>query len=189
MGFDEPKPSSSSGAAVVVAAGVILVFICGLLAVAGAGFFYVRSARTESMVLAERHQAVAQRQLALAEAARAQVEIQRATAQLQHAATQLRQASPAVTPDPRLKFEVTLDREGTASIDGQAIGLAELRARLEKLKEETSNAFSVRISVDPECPVKQLVSVLDVCEDVGVIDFRVALPGGPRSSGEGGVDN
>ena len=82
-------------------------------------------------------------------------------------------ASFADSSDPRLSFEVKLDHEGNASVDGERIGLDELREEIAKLKDETSNAFSVRINADPECPAKHVVSVLDVCEEVGDVDYRV----------------
>jgi biopolymer transport protein ExbD len=79
----------------------------------------------------------------------------------------------ADSSDPRLNFELNLDREGNTSVDGERIGLDELREEIAKLKDETSNAFSVRINADPECPAKHVVSVLDVCEEVGDVDYRV----------------
>jgi biopolymer transport protein ExbD len=87
-------------------------------------------------------------------------------------------ASFADSSDPRLNLELNLDREGNASVDGEEIGLDKLRARLVKLKGETSNAFVVHIIADPECPAKHIIPVLDVCEEVGDIDYRVASRSG-----------
>jgi len=42
-----------------------------------------------------------------------------------------------------------------------------------KLKDETSNIFSVHINADPECPVKHVVLAADECEEVGDIDYRI----------------
>jgi biopolymer transport protein ExbD len=92
----------------------------------------------------------------------------------------------ADSSDPRLNFELNLDREGNASIDGKEIGLDELRAQLAKLKDETSNSFSVQINVDSECLFKHVVSVMDVCKEVGGIDYRVASSSDSDSSPDEG---
>jgi hypothetical protein len=44
----------------------------------------------------------------------------------------------------------------------------------------------VRINADSDCPVKLLIPVLDVCEEAGGIDFRVASSGGADSSPDEG---
>lgn len=168
MGHDHQETNSSGAVAAIVVA-VLLVAILGIVAVAGAGIFWVKTARMESRtaVIAQ-HRAVEQLR-------RAGVEAQQAAAQAQHeeAIAQLEQSRVAATPSPRLNFEVTLDREGNASVDGEEIDLDGLRARLAKLKDETSNTISVRINADPECPAKRLIPVLDLCENVGDIDIRV----------------
>jgi len=179
MGHDHQQ-SSSSGAVIAIVVAVLLVGIVGLLAVAGAGLLLVRGSKMqqavaiESQMVAEVHRAKSEEQRAVAEVHLAEAEIQQAVSQLQRAATQIQQSSVGAIPDPRLNFVVTLDREGNASVDGEGIGLDELRSRLAKLKDETSNAFSVQINADPECPVKLLIPVLDVCEEVGDIDFSIA---------------
>ena len=66
-----------------------------------------------------------------------------------------------------------IDREGNTSVDGENIDLHELKAKLVKLKDETSNAFSVHINAEPECPVKHVVAVVAVCDEVGDIDYRI----------------
>jgi len=149
MGYDQHQQSSSSGAVVAIVVTVLLVGILGLLA--GAGLLWVGTVRMESQP--------------------ATIDVQ--LADQDQATTQLQHFSDLGTE--RLNFEVKLDREGNTSIDGKEIDLDELRARLAKLKDETSNAFSVRINADPECPAKLLIPVLDVCEEVGDIDFRVVL--------------
>jgi len=180
MGFDQPKQSGSSGVMIVVVAAALLVAILGIVAVAGVGLFFVRTTSNYSraVAIAEANQAVAEELRAKGEAMHAAVQEQRA-----EATTQIQQSSDAATLGPRLNFEVTLDREGNASIDGGKIGLDELNARLAKLKAETSNTFSLQINVDPECPVKHIIPVLDVCKELGDIDFSIELRrwGGPAT--------
>ncbi|MDP6557959.1 MAG: biopolymer transporter ExbD [Pirellulaceae bacterium] len=159
MGHHQHQQSESSGAVAAVLAAVLIVAVLGILAVGVVGLFWVRTSTEQS-------RAVAAEQIAAAEMQRAV-----AVAQVQQ------QSSVMATPVPRLSFEVKLDREGNASIDGKGIGLDELRAHLAKLKNETSNAFSVRINADSDCPVKLVVPVLDVLEEVGDVDFRVASTG------------
>jgi len=179
MGHDHQQ-SSSSGAVIAIVVAVLLVGIVGLLAVAGAGLLLVRGSKMqqavaiESQMVAEVHRSKAEEQRAVAEVHRAEAEIQQAVSQLQRAATQIRQSSVAATLEASLNFEVSIDREGSVSIDGKEIGVDELKAWLAKLKAETSNTFSVHFNADPECPVKHIIPVLDVCEEVGDIDFRVA---------------
>ena len=160
---------------------VLLVALLGILVVAGVGLFFVRESKMqqavaiESQMVAEVHRAKAEEQRTVGEVRRAEAEIQQAVTQLQRAATQIRQSSVGAIPDPRLIFEVSIDREGNASIDGEGIGLDELRAQLAKLKDETSNSFSVHINADSECPVKHIIPVLDVCKELGDIDFSIEV--------------
>ena len=184
MGHDHQQ-SSSSGAVVAIVGVVLIVAILGVLVVAGVGLFFVSTSSVQfvntssgqSHVFIE-DQMVTQEEVttqrAVAEVHLAEAEIQQAVSQLQRAATQIRQSSVAATLEASLNFEVSIDREGNASIDGEKIGLDELKARLAKLKAETSNTFSVQINADPECPVKHIIPVLDVCKEVGDIDFSVA---------------
>ena len=186
MGFDQPKQSGSSGVVIVVVAAVLLVAILGIVAVAGVGLFFVRTTSSNY----SRAVAIAEANQAVAEELRAEGEIQQAVSQMQRAATQIRQSSVAATHEPRLNFEVSIDREGNTSIDGGKIGLDELKARLAKLKAETSNAFSVQINVDPECPVKHIIPVLDVCKEVGDVDISIVSSSGADSSpDEGDADD
>lgn len=166
MGHDHQQ-SSSSGAVIAIVVAVPLVAIIGIVAVAGA-WLLVRTSSVQS-------QAVTSEQLTV-ELHGAETETRRAVAhvRIKDGMVQIQQSSDAATPETRLNFAVTLDREGNASVDGEEIDLDELRAQLAKLKDETSNAFSVQINADPECPVKLLIPVLDVCEEVGDIDFSIA---------------
>jgi len=50
-----------------------------------------------------------------------------------------------------------------------------------KLKEDTSNAFSVQINADSECPVRHIVPVLAVSKEVGDIDSKLVSS---KNSGE-----
>jgi len=177
----EHQQSSSSGTVVAIVVGVLLVGFVGLLAVAGASLLWLGTSRTESRIVA-----VAEANRAVAEELRAKGEAMHAASQLQRATHQIQRSSIAATPDSKLNIKVTIDREGIASIDGGGIDLDELRARLGKLKDETGNAISVLIDADPECPVKLLIPVLDVCTEVGDIDFsiEVASSGVSESSSE-----
>jgi hypothetical protein len=58
-----------------------------------------------------------------------------------------------------------------------------------KLKDDTSNAFSVQINADSECPVKHVVSVTDVCKEVGDIDYRILASRASASSDESNAEN
>lgn len=171
MGYDQAQKSSSSGALIGVVVVVLIVALVGILGVLGAGFFFVRTARVEAMVSQDR---------AVAASHRAEVMARRAA----------EEARAEAVPEPKMKFEVKVDREGNASVEGEKLGLDDLKAKLETLKEETSNAFSVQISADSECPLKHVVSVMDLCKEVGDIDFNVAASGDSGvSSGESSTEN
>ena len=174
MGHDHQQSSSSGTLVAVIGVGLALA-ILGIVVVAAVGLFWVRM-ESRTAVIAE--------QRAVQQLRRAEVVAQQAVAQAQHeeAIVQLEQSRVAATPDPGLTFEVTLDREGNASIDGKEIALDELRAQLAKLKDETGNSFSVHINVDSECLFKHVVSVMDVCKEVGDIDYRVASSSDSDSS-------
>ncbi|MBC8356872.1 MAG: biopolymer transporter ExbD [Planctomycetes bacterium] len=154
MGHDQYQRSNSSGTLVaVIGVGLVLV-ILAIITIAGVGVFWVRASTQQA-------QAVAMEERAIAEAQRTM------------AMSQLEQSRVATTPDPRLIFEVEIDGEGIASVDDEKIDLDELKAKLTKLKDETSNAYSVQINVDLECPVKHFIPVLDVCGEVGDVDYRI----------------
>ena len=152
MGHDHQQ-SSSSGAVIAIVVAVPLVAIIGIVAVAGA-WLLVRTSSVQS-------QAVTSEQLTV-ELHGAETETRRAVAhvRIKDGMVQIQQSSDAATPETRLNFAVTLDREGNASVDGEEIDLDELRAQLAKLKDETSNAFSVQINADPECPVTHVIPVI-----------------------------
>jgi hypothetical protein len=171
MGHDERHQSSSSGVLAAVIAVVLIVVLLGVLAVLGAGYFLVRSSRVEEMVARER---------TIAELKRVGEEAHRAAAEAQR---QVDEARGEVTPAPRLNFVVTVDREGHVTRDGDEISLDGLRVQLAKSQDETHNAFTVYIHADPECPVKHVIPVLDACEKVGDIDYRVKLPLGTPAKG------
>ncbi len=175
MGYDQRQ---QSGAAVAFVVALLLLAILGLFFVAGAALFWVRTNNVQM-------QAMASEQRAMAELRQMETIQADAMAELQEQA-----ASVPLTPDTRLGYEVRLDRNGNTTMDGERIGLDELKAEIAKLKEETSNAFSLHINADSECPVKHLVSVLDVMEEVGDIDYRVASSAGLDSpSGESTPEN
>jgi biopolymer transport protein ExbD len=182
MGHDHQQ-SSSSGAVAAIVVGVLLFAILGILVVAGAGLFFVRADRMESRAQAIEHRMVTEVQRANAEEKRALVELHRAEAEIQRTVAQVRikdgvvqiqESRVADRPDSKRVTEVKLDRAGIASIDGEVIELDELRAQLAKLKDETSSACSVQINADSECPVKHVISVLDVCKEVGDFDVSIA---------------
>ena len=183
MGYDQHEKSSSSGAVVGILIAVLLIVVLGGLFLAGIGaFFFVASTRMETrqLVVAEQQASV---QL---EKFQAMTEMQQAeaTAQGQH------ESGMAATLTLRLDYRVSMDRDGSMSVDGKPVGLDELKARLTRLKDETSNAFSVRFTVDSECPVKHLTPVLAVCDDIGDIDYQVTTPEKPEvTTGEAGEED
>jgi biopolymer transport protein ExbD len=164
MGYDERHQSSSSGAAVAIVVAVLLVAALGIVIVGSAALFWVRTSQVEAMVTHER--TVAELRRIGVEAHRADVEAQR----------EVEEAQVEATPDPRLNFEVKIDREGNTSVDGKSIDVDELRATLTELKEESGNAYLVKIYADSECPVQQVVAVLDVLEELGGVEFHVESP-------------
>lgn len=161
MGYDERQQPNSSGALVAVIGVGLVLAILAIVAVAAVGLFWLRASTHQA-------QAIAMEERAIAELHRAGAEARRADA-----LAQLEQSRVVATPDPRLNFVLELDREGNASTNGERIGLNELRAEIAKLKEVTSNVFRVRINVDPDCPIKLVVPVLKVLDEVGDIDHRI----------------
>jgi len=170
MGIGRDQQSNSSGAVVAMVVAALLIGIVGIVVVAGAGLFFVRTSRVEAMVARER--AVANLHRAEAEAHRAEAESHRATDEAQKV---IAENQSVATPDLRSKLEVTIDREGNMIVDGKIIDLDELRAALVKRKEETNNAFSVWVKTDPESAIDSLVAVLDTCTDLGKIEVCVTV--------------
>jgi hypothetical protein len=156
-GYDQHERSSSAGALAAVLA-IVGKFAClAILAMGGAAYFWM-GARME------REHAIVVEQRAVAEAHRAEARALRAVAEVN---------ALKATADPRLTFEITMDRDGGVLVDGDQIDLAELRKRLATAKDETSNAFTVRIAADTDCPLKLIVPVMAVCDELGDIDYRI----------------
>jgi biopolymer transport protein ExbD len=155
MAYDDRQQPNSSGTLVVVIGVGLVLAILAIIAVAGVGLFWVRASTQQAIVMEQRAIAA------------------RAEAQRDRDLSQLEQSLFATGPGPSLKFVLELDRDGIMSVGGEGIDLNGLKARLAKLKEEASNTSSVQINADPECPVKYIVPVLDVCEEIGDIDYRI----------------
>ena len=165
MGHDQHQQSSSSGVLVAVVVVFLLIAMLGLLAIVGVGLFWVRASTGQSQVILAGPQAPVQVRLA-------------------ETLTDQRTIHIKPERDPRLSYELSIDRDGNATVGGERIGLDELRAQLAKRQEETANVFSVRVNVDPECPARHIVPVLDVCEEIGDIDYRVSVLASPEGSAE-----
>jgi biopolymer transport protein ExbD len=173
MGYDERHQSSSSGPIVAIVVAGVLFAILAIIAVAAVGLFWVRTDVVQMQSVATEQRLVAEVQLKEAEAQRAITQQAVTRVQIKDGIVQIQESSSATTPDPKLDFVLEIDREGNTSVDDEKFDLDELRARLAKLKDETSDTYSVGINVDPECPVKYVIPVLDVCDEVGGIDYRI----------------
>jgi biopolymer transport protein ExbD len=161
MGYDERQQPNSSGAlAAVIGIGLVLA-ILAIIAVAAIGLFWVR-ARTQQSQAVARERVVAELHRAGAEA------------HLADAMAQLEQSRLKVTPGSRLNFVLEIDREGNLSVAGDVIGLDELKKRLAEFKDKSHNTFLLRIDTDPDCPARHIIAVLDMCDEVGDIDYQIA---------------
>ena len=173
MGYDERHQSSSSGAIVANVVAGLLFAILAIIAVAAVGLFWVRTDVVQMQAVATEQRLVTEVQLKEAEAQRAITQQAVTRVQLKDGIVQIQDSSSATTPDPKLDFVLVIDRVGIMSVDGEKIDLDELKARLLKLKDETSNVFQVHVNADPECPIKHVTPVLDVCNEVGDIDYQI----------------
>jgi hypothetical protein len=191
MGYDQHQ-SSSSGAAVAIVVAVLLVGILGVLALAGAWIFLVRLDSSQSQVatVAMDQQVVTElRQGGVTtrvQVPQTSVVVKPDPSDFTVRIDQDGNASVVATPDPKLNFEFKVDREGNASIAGEPLSLDELRVQLSMLKDETANALSVRVNADSECPVKHIIPVLDVCREVGDIDYSIVSSDDADSSANEG---
>jgi biopolymer transport protein ExbD len=160
MGYDEREQSNSSGALVAVIGVGLVLAILAIIAVAAVGLFWVRASTQQS-------QAVAGERV-VAELHRAGIEAQNASAD-----AELEQAQ-IDAPGSRLDLVLEIDREGNASVDGESIGLDELKKRLAEFRDKSHNTFLLRIETDPDCPARHIIAVLDMCDEVGDIDYQIA---------------
>ena len=177
MGYDQHRQSGSWGIlSCIGAVAVLFVVGLGIVALIGVGVaIWQGFGGVPQVAVVEQQAAVELHELEEIESD-GMVPLQR------------QDASFADSSDPRLNFEVKLDHEGNASVNGESIGLDELREEIAKLKDETSNAFSVRINADPECPAKHVVSVVDVCKELGDIDVHIVASRASESSGENNAE-
>lgn len=180
MGYDQPEKSGSSGAVVAVLVAVLLVVLLGGLFVVGVGaFFWLGTANVQRQAVdvemearMETEPARAMAEEALVEAL-VEAEVQRQQAK---AMAQMRSAAgDSPTSGSQREFKLSISQDGMVSVDGEQIDLAELRARLEKLRDDSNTPVSVQIDVAPDCPREHLVSVLDACDDVvNEVTFRMS---------------
>lgn len=162
MGYDDRHQPTSSGALVAVIGVGLVLAILAIIAVAAVGLFWLRSGTQQAIVME-------QRQRAIAEAHRAEAE-----ANLARATAQVEQVRGSAISGSRLNFVLGVDREGNLSVAGDVIGFDELKKRLAEFKDKSHNAFLLRIDTDPDCPARHIIAVLDVCDEVGDIDYQIA---------------
>ncbi len=165
MGYHHHEQGASSGVVVAVAVAIVLLVLGGLLLVAVGGLFFLGTAKVSSHAVATPVPMVDQGASVTAERPRA----------VAYAPVAPAKVASALAPERILV--VTLDQNGNARIDGEEIDLDELKLRLAKWKDETSNTFVVQLSADHECRVQHLIPVVDACEEVGDIDFRITSHG------------
>jgi len=149
MGYDQHQQSNSTGTVIAVVVAVLLLAVLGIIAVAGAALFFVRTDRQEVAI---------------------------AAVEVEHAITvpDVQQGiSISPTQTEMASMEVRLDSRGAANINGEEVDIDGLKARLTKLKKETNARLSLQINADADCPVKHVVAILDICEEVGDIGYRI----------------
>lgn len=168
MGHHHQQSNSSATLVAVIGGGLVLA-ILGIAVVAAVALFWVRAARMRSL------SAVVWEQQAVDQVHRAEAEARQAAAQARHqeAISRLEQTRVAAAAGPRLNFAVKLDRNGNVDVGGEQIGLDELNARLAEIKDKIRQTPSVEIQADPDCPFKHVLAVLNVCQELGEIDYRI----------------
>jgi biopolymer transport protein ExbD len=72
----------------------------------------------------------------------------------------------------RQRITVGIDRNGTTSVDGQPVPLAEIADRL-KEKEDPSKKLVVMIAGDEQATLQNVVGVLDALKSAGIASAQI----------------
>jgi biopolymer transport protein ExbD len=197
MGYGPQQKESSSGTTAAVIVAILLVVFLITTFVVGVGAFLLLAGKrsTTRTVVITQQQAMAEVEKARAEAMRAQA--MRAQAMAKADAVEVQQLRKQITSSfpmtlkpaditvvvDRTSYPVEVARDGTITVEGESMGLNAFKSHLKELKRKSSNAFTLVLEVEADCPVKHLTPLLDMCEEVGDIDYRV------HSTDESGVSD
>ena len=75
---------------------------------------------------------------------------------------------------------VSIDANGTYYVDGQLLGSDDLQRLLEQVVANHPLPPSVNIRADHRTECQALVRVMNLCNQVGILDYSVATSGGGR---------
>lgn len=149
--------SDRSGAGVVIAVAVALVFvILGCLVVAGAGVFLLRSsAIKQQQAIVVREEVRARRALTEAQA-------------LQQRAGIVGGAKATVSSE----LTIALDAEGNLQLNGVATDLEQLRQGLQE-REQNATVGAIHIQAAADSKFEDVSEVLALCMETGVVDIQI----------------
>ena len=132
-----------------------------------AGVWVARSSAEAEAVVAMQRKALAQEA-----AARAMAE----------AAAAARGGEAAGAPRP---VTISIDHEGAIRLDGDPAPLADLKSRLEAVRADANSAVELVIQVDERCAAASILDVVQVCNELGWKQVRLAPLGeGAEASAE-----
>jgi biopolymer transport protein ExbD len=156
MGPEDRSDSSGGGVVIAVMLVLFLLVVGGVAALAA--IFVARSSAQSRAVMAMQREALAQEAAARAMAERAAA-----------SAATLRQ-SPAASQT----IAIQIDEAGAMQVDGEPTPLADLKTRLDALRSVADSQVEVLIQVHERCPAASVLEVVQVSNELGLDDVRLA---------------
>lgn len=86
---------------------------------------------------------------------------------------QVESLSQNSSPPPRT-YEVSIQANGQALLDGQPVSLDELRSRLSETTDDAKRPTAI-VRGDKACAYQHIAEVLAVCQEAGVVDLTVSV--------------
>jgi biopolymer transport protein ExbD len=162
MRHDHDSESSGAGVAIAVAVVLLLLAVGGVVVVGGV--WLIRSSAQADAMMAMQREALAQEA-----AARAMAE----------EAAAARGNEVAGTPRT---VTIQIDREGALQLDGEPAPRSDLKTRLDALRSDANSQVEVLIQVDERCAAASILEVVQICEEVGWKNVRLAPLGNPAEA-------
>jgi biopolymer transport protein ExbD len=80
---------------------------------------------------------------------------------------------------------IQIDEVGAIQVEGQPAPLDDLKTRLDAIRSDADSKVEVLIQVDERCAAATVLEVVQVCQELGLQDVRLAPLGEPPETAPG----
>jgi biopolymer transport protein ExbD len=176
MGTSDRQDAGVSTILTMLAIGVTLFLVTGLVVAGAAAIWIVKTQSEQSRVMAQqqfreaesiRNQIDAERDRAMAAMAQAESSLENAEQMIMESAQQFDQ--------PRRTVTVRIDVDGNMTVDGHSVEAAEVKQSLQRAHRTAATQVEVHIYADRRCVYEHIQAVTSACESLGIRKLRFRL--------------